>query len=168
MTNWSEILTEHGDLVWRTVNRVLRHHADATDCYQETIIEAWQFVQKGPIKNWPAFLTCLATRRAINRLRQRALLRVRCLSLETVPEPFEGHSDPSQSAHLAELIDRVRADIARLPEKQAEAVWLSCVEGWSNQEIADQIGIAVGEVRVLVHRGRTHLIESLGAEFIER
>ena len=41
--------------------------------------------------------------------------------------------------------------LSELPEEQAEVTWLSCVEGMSNQEIADHMNITAGEVRVLLH-----------------
>ena len=43
MSDWPSILAEHGPTVWRTIYRLLDHHADALDCYQETLLAAWRF-----------------------------------------------------------------------------------------------------------------------------
>ncbi len=43
MTDWSQILKEHGDIVWRTVSRLLIDGTDAADCFQETFIAALEF-----------------------------------------------------------------------------------------------------------------------------
>jgi RNA polymerase sigma-70 factor (ECF subfamily) len=157
MIDWSSILAEHGAEVWRTVYRLLNHHADAMDCYQETFLAAWQFAQRQPVADWGPFLTSLATRRAIDRLRSRYRLRSRVVAIDGVPEPFCEADSPLQHAGAAELLERVRQGIAELPDKQAEVFWLSCIEGLSHQQIADRLQAAPGEVRVLLHRARTRL-----------
>jgi RNA polymerase sigma-70 factor (ECF subfamily) len=68
---------------------------------------------------------------------------------------------------VAELLDKLRAGLAELPEKQAEVVWLSAMEGLTHHEISEQLRISVGEVRVLLHRGRQRLRERLLPETTE-
>src|SRR5262249_40694353 len=127
MTDWPLILAEHGPSVWRTVYRLLDHHADALDCYQETFLAAWRFVEREPVADWPAFLISLATRRALDRLRQRYRDRGRVSAIDSLPEPGSETESPVQHASAGELMDRVRAGMAQLPEKQAQVFWLSCV-----------------------------------------
>lgn len=155
MTDWPLILAEHGPAVWRTVYRLLDHHADALDCYQETFLAAWRFAERQPVADWTAFLTSLATRRAMDQLRQR--YRNRKIALDGVPEPSSEAESPHAQAGARELMDRVRAGMAELPDKQAEVFWLSCIEGLSHHQISDRLGIPPGEVRVLLHRARMHL-----------
>jgi RNA polymerase sigma-70 factor (ECF subfamily) len=157
MTDWALLLAEHGPSVWRTVYRLLDHHADALDCYQETFLGAWRFAQSQPVANWSAFLTSLATRRALDRLRQRYRDRVRLAPLAGVPEPSSESESPVEDACAKELLDRTRAGMAELPDKQAEVFWLSCVEGMGHQQISERLEIPQPEVRVLLHRARAHL-----------
>lgn len=168
MMDWSEILARHGPQVWRTTYRILRHHADAYDCYQETFLAAWQLTRARPITEWAPLLTCLATRKGIDRLRQRGRARNRTESLESAPEPIGELTEPSQAARFAELIEHLRNGLATLPEKQAEVAWLSCVEELSHKEIASQLEIPTGEVRVLLHRARSRLREHFAPEFTDR
>lgn len=156
MTDWRLILAEHGPAVWRTVYRLLDHHADAQDCYQETFLTAWRFAERQPVADWASFLTSLATRRAMDRLRQRYRDRARVAAVD-MPEPSSDAECPVGHASARELMDRTRAGLAVLPDKQAEVFWLSCVEGLSHQQIAGRMEIPPGEVRVLLHRARTHL-----------
>jgi len=157
MTDWSFILAEHGATVWRTVYRLLDHHADALDCYQETFLAAWRFAEREPVADWRSFLVSLATRRAMDRLRQRYRDRVRVIALDRLGEPTSEAECPVRHASAKELMDRVREGMAELPDKQAQVFWLSCVEGLSHQQISDRIEIPPGEVRVLLHRARTQL-----------
>ena len=161
MVDWNEILTAHGPTVWRTVYRLLGQHADALDCYQETFLAAYKSAGRQPVSHWPAFLTSLATRRAIDRLRHRGRSRKRLTSLDDVPEPIGRGDCPVEHAQGAERLDEVRKLLATLPDKQAEVFWLSCVEGMKNLDISDQLGISPGEVRVLLHRARTSLRSAL-------
>jgi RNA polymerase sigma-70 factor (ECF subfamily) len=157
MTDWPSILAEHGAAVWRTVYRLLDHHADALDCYQETFLAAWRFAERAPVADWPAFLISLATRRAIDRLRQRYRERARVMASDSLREPGSEAECPVRHASARELMERVRQGVAELPEKQAQVFWLSCVEGLSHQQISNRVEIPPGEVRVLLHRARTQL-----------
>ncbi|HEV3259851.1 MAG TPA: RNA polymerase sigma factor [Gemmataceae bacterium] len=157
MTDWPLILAEHGPTVWRTVYRLLDHHADALDCYQETFLAAWRFADRQPVADWASFLTSLATRRAMDRLRQRYRDRAPVLPIDSLREPCSEAESPLHHASAKELMDRIREGMAELPDKQAQVFWLSCVEGLSHQQISGRMEIPPGEVRVLLHRARTHL-----------
>jgi RNA polymerase sigma-70 factor (ECF subfamily) len=157
MSDWPSILAEHGPSVWRTVYRLLDHDADALDCYQETFLAAWRFAEQQPVAEWASFLTSLATRRAVDRLRRRYRDRARVRALDGVREPTSAAGSPLEHASARELMERVREGMAELPDKQARVFWLSCVEGLSHQQIGDRLEIPPGEVRVLLHRARAHL-----------
>ena len=164
MTDWPSILAEHGDAVWRTVYRLLDHHADALDCYQETFLAAWRFAQREPVAEWRPFLVSLATRRATDRLRQRYRDRARTVRSDGPNEPSSEAECPVAHATAKELMDRVREGIAELPEKQSQVFWLICVEGLSHQQISDRLEISAGDARVLLHRARTQLGALLGQD----
>jgi RNA polymerase sigma-70 factor (ECF subfamily) len=161
MVDWNQILAAHGPTVWRTVYRLLGQHADALDCYQETFLAAYRSVQLRPVAHWPTFLTCLATRRAIDRLRQRGRSHRLFTTLDDAPEPVSHADSPVEQAQRAERLDEVRALLAGLPEKQAEVFWLNCIEAMQPLEIANQLEISPGEARVLLHRARTRLRSAL-------
>ena len=145
MVDWDRILAEHGPAVWRTVYRLLGQHADALDCYQETFLAAYRSVGRGPVAHWPSFLTSLATRRAIDRLRRRGRFHRLFASLDDVPEPVAPGDSPVEHAQGAERLDEVRGLLAGLPEKQAEVFWLSCVEGVPHGISASNCGSVPGK-----------------------
>jgi RNA polymerase sigma-70 factor (ECF subfamily) len=164
MIDWGAILAEHGPTVWRTVYRLLDHHHDALDCYQETFLGAFRFAHSHRVEDWSSFLVSLAIRRAMDRLRQRYRFGRRPLPLDAVPEPASEAEDPIQQARANELMQRVREQMTELPEKQAEVFWLSCLEGLSHRQIADRMEVLPGEVRVLLHRARTRLGTALNLD----
>jgi hypothetical protein len=59
MTDWPQIVKQHGPMVWRTVRRLLRHDADAADCFQRTFVSALELSTSDVILNWAALLTYL-------------------------------------------------------------------------------------------------------------
>jgi RNA polymerase sigma-70 factor (ECF subfamily) len=168
MSDWQSILAEHGATVWRTVYRVLNDHADALDCYQDTFIAAWRLAERERVVHWNALLISLATRRAIDRLRQRVRARGRQTTLDDVAE-FAGRGpDPADRAQASELMDLVRQGMTQLPDKQAEVFWLSCIEGQSHQSISTDLNLPPGEVRVLLHRARVRLARILETRLLEQ
>ena len=54
-------------------------------------------------------------------------------------------------------MELVRRELANLPQRQAEAFWLSCVEEMTYEEVGRQLGIDASTVGVLIHRARLHL-----------
>jgi RNA polymerase sigma-70 factor (ECF subfamily) len=161
MDDWTEVYERHGALVWATVYRVLDNEAESLDCCQDIFIELIQRTTMQSVRNWPAFLKWLATRRAIDLLRQRRNSEAR---FEDVQDLASTTSDASTSVDdlvSDELCQRVKYELARLPSQQAEAFWLVSVERMSYDEIADQLMIEANHVGVLVHRARKKLREKL-------
>ena len=153
------LIATHGPIVWRTVYRMLNDQQDALDCHQETFLAAWKLGQAGePPTSWPAWLKTVATRKAIDRLRQRYRQRRRT---ETAgPEAsLPPHRGEAVDAGLLadELRERVRRALAEIPAQQAEAFWLRHVEQMSRRETADQLGVSPGNVGVLVSRAAGRL-----------
>jgi RNA polymerase sigma-70 factor, ECF subfamily len=60
-----------------------------------------------------------------------------------------------------DALDRAIALLATLPDDQAEAVMLRVVNDLPTADVASVMGISVGNVRVLVHRGLTRLRRKL-------
>jgi RNA polymerase sigma-70 factor, ECF subfamily len=157
-TDWERIVADHGAAVWATIYRILRHDADAQDCYQQTFLDAFRACRRRPTKHWAAFLARIATRRAIDRLRKRIGARDRERAAVRSHGPDHQPALPTQ--HLdPELTDTVRAALAALPPAQATVFWLRNVEELSYAEIAEQMRISVNKVGVLLHRARVSLAQ---------
>ncbi len=140
--------------MWGVVVRILRHEADALDCFQDVFAEAIERDRGATVANWGAVLRWLATRRAIDILRRRARLPVAGGGAEPVGSMS---SSAEQQASFLELVEIVRRELAVLSNSQAEAFWLVCVEERSYEEVAEAMGLAKNTVGVLVHRARQHL-----------
>jgi RNA polymerase sigma-70 factor, ECF subfamily len=157
MPDWRQLCEQHGPLVWATVYRILADHAEASDCFQDVFAEVLERASPDNVRDWPAFLRWLATRRALDRLRKRRTEAGRHsteMEVATLPAALLG---PVGQAEWNELVECVRHEVARLPAQQGEAFWLRSIEQLSYAEIGQQMRLDANTVGVLVHRARTRL-----------
>jgi RNA polymerase sigma-70 factor (ECF subfamily) len=152
---------EHTALVWRTAYRLLANRDDAADCYQETFVAAWELARRRPVRNWPGLLQRVATTRALDHLRRRRRAGRR---RESVPDLAEIRSDrggPLADAENAELSDCLRRALADLPERQSQAYCLRHLNGFSYEQIADELDMTVSAVGVNLQRAGQRLRAAL-------
>jgi RNA polymerase sigma-70 factor (ECF subfamily) len=80
------------------------------------------------------------------------------------PEPWADRAEDRVVA--AQLAERVRVHLGRLPDAQRQVVVLRDVEGLPPSEVAELLGISDGNQRVLLHRARARLREILAEEMV--
>jgi RNA polymerase sigma-70 factor (ECF subfamily) len=161
MDEWNDVYERYGSLVWATVYRILGRHAEALDCCQDVFAEVLDRCQAGDVRDWPAFLRWLATRRALDRLRRQRVEIGRFdaqSDIDIVPGEPVG---PDARANLNELESRLKCALSKLSPQQAEAFWLLSVEQMSYREVGEQLGVDANHGGVLIHRARQQLRESL-------
>jgi len=162
MVDWKAIVERHSLRVFQVSYRLTYDRHEAEDAMQEAFVDALELSRREPVKDWGALLTVLATRRGIGRLRRRKGRSRR-------EEPADWHAvasrspSPGQRAEDAELSEQLRKALGRLPPRHAEVFWLHDVEGWGHDEIAGELDLSVGNVRVCLHRARAALRELMGS-----
>jgi RNA polymerase sigma-70 factor (ECF subfamily) len=162
MPDWAAILSRDGPAVWQTAYRLLGNSADADECFQEACLAALAVSARETVRDWRALLQRLAAVRALNRLRQR-YRRAGREGPGDLTALAGGEPSPLQGAEAAELAARLREALTGLPPQQAEAFCLHALDGWSYAEVADQLGVSVDHVGVMLHRARKQLRERLAA-----
>jgi RNA polymerase sigma-70 factor (ECF subfamily) len=161
VTDWKSIVEQHGGLVWATVCRLVGNGADASDCFQETFLEALKVSHKEAVRDWSALLRHLATARSLDLLRVRCRERGRTEAIAEPEEAVSRESGPGQNAEAGELAERLRAALAELPVEQAEVFCLNCLDGLSYREIGERLNLTTDAVGVRLHRARQRLRELL-------
>jgi len=152
------IYNEHSGRVYALCLRLMGgDQTAATELMQDVFVRAWKNL--GKFRGESAFSSWLH-RLAVNAMLENARSdkrRVaRVLPLEDTSQI--GAFAPGDSPELR--IDLERA-IARLPEGARTAFVLHDIEGFQHQEIAAQLGIAVGTVKAQLHRAHKLLIQAL-------
>ena len=74
------------------------------------------------------------------------------------PHPW---SEPEQRAVDAETLETIRRAIDRLPPEQREVITMRDLLGWSAAEVCDALKVTDSNQRVLLHRARSRVRDSL-------
>lgn len=157
MTDWQLIVKRHGPTVWRAAYRLLSDHTDASDCYGEVFVCAFEISKRQRVRNFGALLVHIATSRAIDRLRKRysdSRVYTNGVGLDSTAS---GSAGPVDIVQGFELRDRLRRALGQLPPKQAEVFCLRHLNDMSYRQIGKLVGIKSSNVGVMLNRARGQL-----------
>ena len=156
------------DLTLRLAPRVLRYatrllgdRAEAEDVAQEAMLRLWKVAAdwrrgEAQVSTWLYRVTAnLVTDRLRARMRRPAD------PLDEVPEMADGALSAEAGLIAADRVAALDAALASLPDRQRQAVILRHIEGLTNPEIADVLGVGVEAVESLTARGKRGLAAAL-------
>jgi RNA polymerase sigma-70 factor (ECF subfamily) len=149
--------------------RMTRQREIAEDCVQQTFVRAWRnlaaFEGRSAFGTW---LHRIAVNEVLTYARNRGT-RSEGNALSThddEEDAFENLPDSTVAADSSEVMDLEKA-LATLPEGSRHVVVLQAVYGYSHEEVAEMLGVAVGTCKAQLHRGRKLLRERLGLPELE-
>ena len=142
----------HG-VIWRLVGGV---EARAEELTQDAFVKAWQALPA--FRGDSAFSTWMH-RLAVNTALMDIRSRAGAEALETDDAVLEFHSAPATRRDLGMDLEKV---VAKLPPRARAVLVLHDVEGWKHEEIAAELGMAVGSSKAQLHRARSLLRRQLG------
>jgi RNA polymerase sigma-70 factor (ECF subfamily) len=145
----------HHGLVFRTAYRITGNAADAEDVLQTVFLRLLRRAgDADAMENEESYLRRAAINAALDVMRSRQTDR----TVELTELPAVGAHDDSRD--LREALGRA---MAQLKPRPAEIFALRFLEGFSNPQIAQMLGISQVLVAVIVHRTRRQLRKALGA-----
>jgi RNA polymerase sigma-70 factor (ECF subfamily) len=156
---FERLYRDHVGKVYGLCLRMTANSATAEDCTQETFIQAWRSLPR--FERRSSFATWLH-RIAVNAVLAQGRRR-RGPAGEPAPldeEMAEAIADPSES-DAGEVRD-LEAAIGALPEGARRVLVLAGLYGYSHEETAAMLGIAVGTCKAQLHRARQLLAQRLG------
>jgi RNA polymerase sigma factor (sigma-70 family) len=126
------IVSAHGATVLRVCRAVLGVHTDADDAWAETFLSALQaWPRLADDANVEAWLVTIAHRKALDVVRGRSR---HAIPVGDVPDRVSTIGVPEQTDH------DLWAALARLPDKQRQAVAYHHLGGLPYAEVADLLG----------------------------
>lgn len=165
----------YGGWIYRVASRLLGDPRDAQEVTQDvflTIVDKiGTFKGAAKLSSW---IYRIAANAAYNRLRSR---RSRAeVSLEALLPVFDDEgrhvkavvdwsSRLDDPAVVAEIRSALEGGIARLPDEYRIVVLVRDVEGLTNEEAADALGLTVAAVKSRLHRARLMLRQELAERF---
>lgn len=152
---------EHAPRVYMLALRLCGDTNDAREVLAETFVNAWRglprFRGRSSAHTW---LHTIAVRTWRGVLRRRNRGRPMVALDDEDADADSPYGIAAQYDDPGHRIDIEKA-VATLPEGAREILILFAIEGYSQAEIADMLGIKVGTVKAQVHRARKLLLERL-------
>lgn len=157
------------------VARMVGDGATADDLAQEVFLRAWRHLgDYDPSRKFSSWIFKIAHNRTIDQLRRQKLRFTLSLdggddedgSAIEVAAPEEATS-PLRRAESAELQRLVQESIASLRPSYREILLLRFEQSLQYDEIATVLGIALGTVKVQLHRARKALARELQRRGVE-
>ena len=157
---YRELLARHREAVFRLVRATIGDATEAIDVTQEAFISAFAALKRfDPDRPFIVWLKRIALNKCRDWARRRA---VRSFFTWAVPlEDALSIADDvaladTQAADRAELA-RVSAAITRLPARLREVLLLRAVDGLSQAEAADILGVSEKTIETRLYRARAKL-----------
>lgn len=159
---FEQLYRKHSRRVYAAVWRLSGGHAArAEDLVQEAFVRAWQALPAFRFESaFGTWLHRLAVNTALMELRSRAGGE----DLETDDSALEWQASVDTAGQrMRQQVDLERA-VATLPPRARAVLVLHDIEGWKHEEIAIELGMAVGSSKAQLHRARGLLRQRLGEQ----
>jgi len=148
------LVTRFAAPVRRLAYAILRDADEAEDAAQDGVLQALVKLDRyDPTRPFGPWLMRIVTNAAIDRRRRRAVRDTNELDEELAG----GGPLPDVDVDRLALRQRLAMALDKLPERYRVAVVLFDVEGYSQAEIAEILGVAPGTVRSAVFHARRRL-----------
>lgn len=150
--SFEALFHRHYEQVYGLLFRLVGNRGEAEDLAQEVFLKFYhQSFRLDREHNVGGWLYRVATNLGYNALRERKRRWQRNVLL--LPDPA-GAPDPADEVAANERMARVRAALARLPQRQVQMLLLRQME-LSYAEIAESCGVAPGSVGTMLARAAT-------------
>jgi RNA polymerase sigma factor (sigma-70 family) len=132
----------------RAARRVLPE-ARAEDALQHALIAAWTAMQRGDdVRDLRAWLYRIVHNTALNQL------RVSGYDYDELEDTLRIADARDDELERRAVVRQTLTSLAALPDRQREALLRTAVSGYSQEEVARDLGISDNAMRQLVHRAR--------------
>ncbi len=172
-----KVFHDYAPRVYNLARRMLGNDADAEDVTQDVLLQVVRKLStfRGEAA-FPTWLHRVTVNAALAHRKKRAQRED-----HHVPDPLENFLDdghhaahhrpwnvtPDQEALDHETHQLIERAIARLPETYRDVYVLADVEGLSNAEIGEMLGLSLPAVKSRLHRARLLMRDALAPHFEE-
>jgi len=175
---FESLVTRYESKVYRLAIRMLRNPQDAEDALQETFLQVYRglpgFEGRSTFSTW---LFRLATNACLMKIRHRATEPSKLLPLEDyfplqeqgeVPQMVDWADRPEEALLSKESREKMMEALEKLPPEYRAVFILRDMEGFSNAETGETLGMSVAAVKSRLHRARLALRGMLSDYFEKR
>lgn len=134
---------------------------DVDDVVQESYLRLWKAATREPVQSAKAFLYLVARRVALNFIRKDRNAPFDPYGEAAASRVIEDKPDACEAAILQERIDLLADALMSLPPRCREITILHKVKGFTQKEVAGQLGISERTVEVQVRTGVSRCFDYL-------
>src|SRR5262245_4702225 len=160
---FSRLYDQSSPHIYGLILRMLQYPQAAEEVMMDVYVQVWKqahsyTIQRGTPMGW---LVTLARSRAIDRLRSGKLERANVTNIEEIGRLASGGATPEDYSSGRQRAEIVRKALASLPSEQRESLMLAYFGGYSQSEIAEQLGLPLGTVKTRIRIGMMKLRDIL-------
>lgn len=159
----SELYDMYHLVIFRQLLGIVKQREEAEDLLQEVFNQVWSKAgsfdsDRGSVYTW---MTTMSRNKGLDYLRSKAHKR----SQKTDYDPDEfiltgipaSDETPLDETILAERSHLLKVALQQIPEEQQQVLKIAYFEGYSQSEIADQLGLPLGTIKTRMRQGMIKL-----------
>ncbi len=162
MNAFGQLIQKHEKYAFTLALRIMKNPEEAEEVAQDAFMKVYHslntFEKKSKFTTW---LYKIIYNEALGRLRKSKIFNVQ---LEEIPESEEyqiDFLDGLSSLHLEERSHLIRKALDKLKPSESAILTLFYLKEQAIKEIEEITGFSESQVKILLHRGRKHMLESL-------
>jgi RNA polymerase sigma-70 factor (ECF subfamily) len=161
---YGELMRRHRDAVFRLARAQVGDATDALDITQESFIAAFaalaRYDRARPFRLW---IARIAINKCHDWARRRAVRRFFTFArpMEEAGSVADAAQNPEEAVQSQAELARINAAIAALPANLRDVLVLRAVEGMSQSDAAQILGVSDKTVETRLYRARNKLAETL-------
>jgi len=158
-----QLASNYGSLVLSAAQRIVGNIQKAEDIQQEVFLK---LIEKPPaeIQSWPAFLTVMTTRMALDRVRKSSRWRSFKLRWLLHRQQSEPQSTPETNLDRQQMAKQLREGLITLKPRDAEIFCLRLFSGIELKAIAAEMKLSENHVSVILNRCQQQLAQTLKSD----
>ena len=149
-----KLYEENNEALYRYAYRYLNDQDLAEECVSEVFTRYLQVLKDGrnPTENTKAYLYRIAHNWVVDYYRMRK--PEENIEEDSIPGKM---ANPEIQISKAQILEKLRKALLKLPEEQRRVIELHILEDWSHEEIAEHLGKTIEASRALQYRGLRRL-----------
>jgi RNA polymerase sigma-70 factor (ECF subfamily) len=140
------------DRLYRIAFNMVRSVEEAEDILQDAMVKLWNNRENwSEYRNMEAYAITVTKNLCLDKLKSKKVrgdYDVQQMQLDS------GVSSPYQKLEISDSVNAMKAVLLGLPDQQRLLITLRDVEGYSYDEIAEQTGMDINNIRVGISRAR--------------
>ncbi len=166
--SFEELISRFSEKVLHLAMRLTRNEADAEEVVQEVFLSVFRRIElfegKAALSSWIYRITANTAFMRLRKRKQHAAVSMEDVQPMVRESWTSGRSDEADTTYLStrhELRAALQQAVERLPEEYRMIFVMRDVDGLSNEEVGDVLGMSVAAVKSRLHRSRLMLRKKL-------